>query len=179
MSKRRSSFLHAFWSGRRTGMNLSNAEVNGIKSKNTKPTNPLAEFSHVVLTQPKPIRTRNKKQIEKDSHKQIHVFNRLLDEAEAAEDEGPEGKAENLYNRLIHFCKRQFSVDQYETAVACNHLALLHLRRGRFELAKPLFEKSLRILVRRRGTNHMHTRTVQANLADLFCRKARGRTASQ
>jgi hypothetical protein len=40
MSWRRSNFFQAYWCGRRTGMNLSNAEVNGIQFTKTRSVNP-------------------------------------------------------------------------------------------------------------------------------------------
>jgi hypothetical protein len=54
MSWRRSNFFQAYWCGRRTGMNLSNAEVNGIQFTKTKSVNPPSGiFDHDLDAQPR------------------------------------------------------------------------------------------------------------------------------
>ena len=141
MSQRRCSLLRIYCCRRLSAMNLSNAEVNGIQSRKAKSTNiPAGLLVQMNATHPTPNGSPNKKLVNKVIRKHIHIFRFLIDEAEAAEDQGVDGQAESLYNQLIRYCKRNLSVDQYETAIAYNHLALLHLRRGRFESAKPLFE---------------------------------------
>jgi tetratricopeptide (TPR) repeat protein len=153
---------------------VPNAEVTGISTTKSKPKASGATFERKSSTQP----TRNwggkENQVQRANSVSIDTFFRRLDEAETLEDRGALGKAEARYNQLIDLCKRKLGVERHETAIAYNHLALLHLRGGKLELAKPLFEKSLRILIRTLGIDHRHTSTVRANLADLLHEKARG-----
>jgi tetratricopeptide (TPR) repeat protein len=179
MSQRRSNLLQTYCCRRLSAMNLSNAEVNGMQSTKNKSITSVARFEQKHSTRPTTNWSDHKKRFNEVNWNAIHEFEQILGKAEAFEDRGAYGKAESLYNQLIHFCKRRFSAKRYETAIPYNHLALLQFRRGRLELAKNLFERSLEILIRTMGANHRHARTVRANLDDLLRAMPRGPLSSE
>jgi hypothetical protein len=173
MSQRRCSLLPRFCCRRLSAMNLSNAEVNGINVRKSKSLTSRARYEQHSST---PMTTKwilKKKHFNRKKTVARYTFKLRFNEAKSFEDRGAYGKAEGLYNQLIRFCEHSFGADRYETGIPLNQLALLHFRRGRLELAKPLFERSLKILIRTRGVNHRHTRTVTANLVDLDFRKSK------
>ncbi len=185
MSARRSELLPRFCSRRRSGMNLSYAEVNGIyaiveananKARKTKISKRLAISDQTIATRLTSQRNGKKKKKKKNRRKKNRSdrmklaearFVVRLEEAEAVEDRGDYGKAEFLYNELICLCKRDFRIGRHELAFLYHDLARLHLCRDRLELAKILFEKSLEVFVRTVGVEHRYTRTVRADLAAL------------
>jgi tetratricopeptide (TPR) repeat protein len=172
MSQRRSILLVRYCS-RPSGLRLTNAEVNGFptKSSESRPARATCErkFSSHVTTKSR----GKKKQRKKGRGAARHTFKLRFNEAKTLEHRRAYGRAEALYNQLIHFCKHKIGINRSEAAIPYNQLALMHFQRGRLELAKPLFEKSLQILITSRGTGHRHTQTVRANLAYLLREQAR------
>jgi tetratricopeptide (TPR) repeat protein len=152
-------------------MSLTTVEVYGINARKTEALPSGPRYVPNYQTQ-LPTKHRGKAAQSKrgTATTQKHFVLRL-DEAEALEDRGDYGKAEAAYNDLVHFCKHEFGANRYETAIPYNHLALLHRHRGKLELAKALFEKSLKILILTQGENHHYTRIVRANLAALPTRE--------
>jgi hypothetical protein len=176
VSRRRCTLFLKYWR-RRTALNLTNAEVNGIVVRKTKAPASGATLEKRNGTQSATKHSEKKERFSRPDPTRKQTFLHLLDKAEALEDHGDYGNAEARYNQLIHFCKHKFGAHRYETAIPFNQLALLHRHRGRLELATTFFEKALKILIQTQGGNHDHTRTVQANLDDLCCDKARAPSA--
>jgi hypothetical protein len=173
MSKRRRTLLIKYCI-RRTALNLSNAEVNGIYPRgavrgtseriNSVPR-AVARFERMNAT---PLTKRmgsEKKQTNRFNESHRTDFVGLLDEAERFEHCGDYGKAEAIYNQLIHFCKNKFGLGRYETAIPYGRLARISFRRGRLEMAERLSEKSLEVLNRTVGAGHNRAVPLRTSLA--------------
>jgi hypothetical protein len=173
MSIRRAKLLPKFCSRRLSALNLSNAEVNGISAGKIALPKSRTKCEHKRSTHPtvSPMGKNNSRNSRKSKMK--FMFALRFKEAKVFEDHGRYGTAEKLYIQLINFCERNFGVDRFETGILINQLALMHFRQGELELAKPLFERALAILVKRRRKNHRHSRTVRENLADSLRVQAR------
>jgi len=86
-----------------------------------------------------------------------------LEEAWSLYREGHAGKAEYLFNHVIHSRRQTIGVSQHEMAMAYNDLAVLYHSQGRTDQAKPLYSKAINIMTQTLGEGHSATQIVRRN----------------
>jgi non-specific serine/threonine protein kinase/serine/threonine-protein kinase len=100
----------------------------------------------------------------------LDTFDSMLMLADAYEQEGQAPKAEQLINEALEI-SRVWGQENPQTLRAMNDLAVLHVRRVRYDKAVPLLEKVLEVQMRVDGEEHINTLTAMTNLADVYAIK--------
>jgi tetratricopeptide (TPR) repeat protein len=72
-----------------------------------------------------------------------------------------------LAKRVLAICEKKFGM-HFNTALALNHLAEIYKLSGEYIEALSLYERSLAIIEKTRGPNHLATATALNNLANLY-----------